>query len=332
MSQRNSSVGFIGLSAFLHGALLLGLIVVPTFKLWPGEKPETVEITMDSGDAGQIAAPVAVAAAPTQAAAVASAPAAPAPTVSAPTPHAPAPKKAKAAKRIIEVAMPAKAPKQSAPPEQEITSVVEDQTQAPDTEISSQDLKPVEPTPETPPAAEQLPSPEPEQPVARLSETKEAISNAETANDKGTTDAPSKSEVESVPSTTTGTSSPSSQNSSSSGSGSSPEDARSYLDLKQASGNPSPNYPMIARRQGRQGQVLLSYFVTAKGQVRDAKIVQSSGFADLDKSALQAISQFRYVAGQEGWTSHPVVFSLKGPEAPQPSRLRTATRNASNGE
>ena len=105
--------------------------------------------------------------------------------------------------------------------------------------------------------------------------------------------------------------------------GSSQGSARSYLDLKQAQGNPAPKYPMQARLQKRQGQVELLYLVTPQGKVRELKILKSSGFRDLDQAAVDAVSKYKFVAGQEGWARHPIVFNLKGPSETLPSRLRS---------
>jgi protein TonB len=100
--------------------------------------------------------------------------------------------------------------------------------------------------------------------------------------------------------------------------------AVSYLDLKQAPGNKSPQYPMRARREQRQGQVELLYRVTREGKVSDLQIAKSSGYKDLDQEAARAVSQFKFVPGQEGWARHPVAFTLKGIAAQAPSRLRSA--------
>lgn len=110
--------------------------------------------------------------------------------------------------------------------------------------------------------------------------------------------------------------------------GPSSDDLRSYLDLKQAAGNRPPQYPESSRRKGEQGQVLLHYYVTAQGTVKNIKIVNSSGFSDLDKAATRSASQLKFVPGQEGWAAHTMVFSLQGEATPSPSRLRAAGNNA----
>ncbi len=105
--------------------------------------------------------------------------------------------------------------------------------------------------------------------------------------------------------------------------GATQEGAVSYLDLRQLPGNKSPNYPLQARVQKRQGHLELLYRVTKEGKVADMQIAKSSGYKDLDDEALRAIAQFKFVPGQEGWARHPVAFNLKGEMSPLPSRLRS---------
>lgn len=101
------------------------------------------------------------------------------------------------------------------------------------------------------------------------------------------------------------------------------EGAVSFLDLRQLPGNKNPNYPRQARLENRQGQLELVYRVTNEGKVADIQVAKSSGFKDLDAEAVRAISQFKFVPGQEGWARHPVTFSLKGNVATLPSHLRS---------
>lgn len=49
------------------------------------------------------------------------------------------------------------------------------------------------------------------------------------------------------------------------------------------------SYPDMARRKGWQGKVLLSFIVTANGSVREFRIIKSSGFPMLDKSAVKTV-------------------------------------------
>ena len=86
----------------------------------------------------------------------------------------------------------------------------------------------------------------------------------------------------------------------------------SYLD------NPPPSYPMVARRMGMQGRVLLNVEVLADGRCGQIHVEKSSGYAMLDSAALQTVKAWRFLpASQAGhavdkWFMIPVQFSLKG--------------------
>jgi protein TonB len=49
------------------------------------------------------------------------------------------------------------------------------------------------------------------------------------------------------------------------------------------------NYPPIARRMGWEGKVLVSFVLEPSGDIRDLKVLKSSGYEVLDKEALDAI-------------------------------------------
>jgi TonB family protein len=50
-------------------------------------------------------------------------------------------------------------------------------------------------------------------------------------------------------------------------------------------------YPEKARRNGLQGKITLSFTVTETGLTRDVKVVNGSGFSELDNSAKEAITR-----------------------------------------
>lgn len=100
-------------------------------------------------------------------------------------------------------------------------------------------------------------------------------------------------------------------------------EAVSYLDLKQFSGNKGPEYPLAARKDGRQGTVDLLYRVTKDGRVAEVQVAKSSGHSDLDEAAVKAVAKFKFVPGQDGWAKQPVIFTLKGLATSLPSKLRT---------
>ena len=64
--------------------------------------------------------------------------------------------------------------------------------------------------------------------------------------------------------------------------------------------NPRPEYPLIARRMGMEGVVLLSVLVRRDGDVGDIDVQQSSGFPALDDAALRTVrSRWRFVPARK---------------------------------
>jgi periplasmic protein TonB len=49
------------------------------------------------------------------------------------------------------------------------------------------------------------------------------------------------------------------------------------------------SYPAIARRSGWQGRVILSFVITLDGSIKEAKVIQGSGFEVLDKNAVETV-------------------------------------------
>lgn len=64
--------------------------------------------------------------------------------------------------------------------------------------------------------------------------------------------------------------------------------------------NPKPHYPPVARKRHQQGTVLLSVVVDAYGLVKDIEIIESSGHAILDRSAVAGVREWRFEAGRRG--------------------------------
>ena len=84
-----------------------------------------------------------------------------------------------------------------------------------------------------------------------------------------------------------------------------------YLD------NPAPNYPPLSKRAREEGRVVLHVFVEHTGQAGKTEVQTSSGFERLDRSALAAVSRWKFVPAKQGaeavaaWVLVPIVFSLK---------------------
>jgi len=59
--------------------------------------------------------------------------------------------------------------------------------------------------------------------------------------------------------------------------------------------NPAPSYPMLARKRGIQGKVLLDVVVKTDGTPMKVAVSRSSGSSILDEAALEAVRQWRFV-------------------------------------
>jgi protein TonB len=81
--------------------------------------------------------------------------------------------------------------------------------------------------------------------------------------------------------------------------------------------NPRPPYPMVARRMGYHGKVVLDVEVLAEGKAGDVKLHQSSGFDILDNAALQTVKTWRFTPARrfgQAVTQRflvPIKFSLE---------------------
>lgn len=81
--------------------------------------------------------------------------------------------------------------------------------------------------------------------------------------------------------------------------------------------NPKPVYPPEARKKGYQGEVLLRAEVLTNGRVGDVELKKSSGHEILDRSALAAVKQWKFIPAREGektvavWVTIPVKFQLQ---------------------
>lgn len=69
-----------------------------------------------------------------------------------------------------------------------------------------------------------------------------------------------------------------------------------------------PDYPNSARMEGDEGTVRLKLDIGANGQLIGANVVQSSGFAALDRAALRGLSRCAFKAATQDGT--PVQSSL----------------------
>jgi len=71
-------------------------------------------------------------------------------------------------------------------------------------------------------------------------------------------------------------------------------------------------YPPLARKMGWEGRVLISFRILPDGSVRDIRVVQGSGYAILDRNAVEAVrSASPFPRPQEATEIRtPVVYKL----------------------
>jgi len=87
-------------------------------------------------------------------------------------------------------------------------------------------------------------------------------------------------------------------------------------EARPASGNEPPRYPWTARAQGHQGRVVLSVWVSPEGQADELAVLLSSGYATLDRAAMDAVQRWRFRPARRGGVEAgsllyvPVVFRL----------------------
>lgn len=94
-----------------------------------------------------------------------------------------------------------------------------------------------------------------------------------------------------------------------------PDYKASYLN------NPRPTYPMVARRMGWEGKVILNVEVLAEGACGAVNVFRSSGREVLDNSAMTIVKSWRFIPARRAgrpitqWFQVPINFSLEDNEA-----------------
>jgi TonB family protein len=81
--------------------------------------------------------------------------------------------------------------------------------------------------------------------------------------------------------------------------------------------NPKPIYPQEAKEKRYEGEVVLRVEVLVNGRVGQIEIKKSSSYELLDRSALTAVKQWRFIPAKNGevpisfWVNVPVKFQLQ---------------------
>ncbi len=85
--------------------------------------------------------------------------------------------------------------------------------------------------------------------------------------------------------------------------------------------NPRPTYPMVARRMGWQGRVILNVEVLAEGTCGALSVLRSSGHEVLDNAAINTVKTWRFTPARHAghavtqWFKVPINFSLEDNDA-----------------
>lgn len=80
--------------------------------------------------------------------------------------------------------------------------------------------------------------------------------------------------------------------------------------------NPKPVYPLIARRKGYEGTVMLNVYVLENGSVGEIGMDKSSTHKILDEAAIKAVNKWSFIPGKKngtvsaGWVKIPIKFQL----------------------
>lgn len=102
----------------------------------------------------------------------------------------------------------------------------------------------------------------------------------------------------------------------------SPDGIKSLDQVKQLPGNPKPQYSVEERLRREQGEVIFYAYVTSAGAPSQFKLVQSSGYRNLDGKTLSALKKWKFYPGQQGWVEIPFRWDLKGGVQEMPTLLR----------
>lgn len=80
--------------------------------------------------------------------------------------------------------------------------------------------------------------------------------------------------------------------------------------------NPKPDYPMVARRRGYEGEVVFNVLVLNDGNIGEMEMVKTSGHSVLDSSAEKALKNWKFIPGMsngkyvKSWVKVPIQFRL----------------------
>ncbi len=107
------------------------------------------------------------------------------------------------------------------------------------------------------------------------------------------------------------------------GPGGTPQGIRDLKDLRQMPGNPIPRYSAQERLHNQQGKVAYYAYVQKDGRLTSFRQIATTGHSNLDSKTLQALQQWKFYPGQEGWVELPFQWNLEGETQSVDGLLRT---------
>ena len=77
--------------------------------------------------------------------------------------------------------------------------------------------------------------------------------------------------------------------------------------------SPSPNYPLWAQEKGWEGKVEVEFLVSPRGEVKEVRIVRSSGYLPLDLVAMKYVYYWKFSPGK-GFSRGRIEFEFSLPK------------------
>lgn len=74
--------------------------------------------------------------------------------------------------------------------------------------------------------------------------------------------------------------------------------------------NKLPAYPAMAKRLGQQGKTIVRVLIDMEGRPSNARVLQSSGYTELDQAALDAVSGWQYAPGRRNGALEPMELNI----------------------
>jgi len=62
---------------------------------------------------------------------------------------------------------------------------------------------------------------------------------------------------------------------------------------------PKPRYPMVSRKLGEEGTVIIKGCIEGDGSIKNTEIIHGSGFKRLDLEAIKTVSQWTFLGSHQ---------------------------------